>query len=55
MGQDAGPVVDGPAGWSAHNLNASGKFLVSAPGHDTPKRARAYLLTDQIVTETAAR
>jgi DNA segregation ATPase FtsK/SpoIIIE-like protein len=43
------------AGWDAHNLNAPGKFLVSAPGHDTPKRARAYLLTDQAVTETAAR
>ena len=43
------------AGWDAHNLNAPGQFLVSAPGHDTPKRARAYLLTDQVVTETAAR
>ena len=43
------------AGWDAHNLNAPGKFLVSAPGHDRPKRARAYLLTDQVVAETAAR
>ena len=43
------------AGWDAHNLNAPGKFLVSAPGHDSPKRARAYLLTDEVVTETAAR
>ena len=43
------------AGWDAHNLNAPGKFLVSAPGHDRPQRARAYLLTDQVVTETAAR
>jgi hypothetical protein len=42
------------AGWDAHTLNAPGKFLVSAPGHDQPKRARAYLLTDQVVTETAA-
>jgi len=42
------------AGWDAHTLNAPGKFLVSAPGHDRPKRARAYLLTDQVVTETAA-
>jgi FtsK/SpoIIIE family len=41
------------AGWDAHNLNAPGKFLVSAPEHDTPKRARAYLLTDQVVAETA--
>ena len=43
------------AGWDAHNLNAPGKFLVSAPGHTTPKRARAYLLTDQMVADTAAR
>ena len=43
------------AGWDAHNLNALGKFLVSAPGHNRPKRARAYLLTNQVVTETAAR
>ena len=42
------------AGWDAHNLNAPGKFLVSAPGHDRPKRARAYLLTDEVVTGTAA-
>ena len=42
------------AGWDAHNLNAPGKFLVSAPGHDRPKRARAYLLTNQVVVETAA-
>jgi hypothetical protein len=42
------------AGWDAHNLNAPGKFMISAPGHDRPKRARAYLLTDQAVTETAA-
>ena len=43
------------AGWHAHTLNAPGKFLVCAPEHTTPKRARAYLLTDQAVTETAAR
>ena len=42
------------AGWDAHTLNAPGKFLVSAPGHDRPKRARAYLVTDRAVTETAA-
>jgi DNA segregation ATPase FtsK/SpoIIIE-like protein len=42
-------------GWDAHNLNAPGKFLISAPEHDTPKRARAYLLTDQAVAETATR
>jgi S-DNA-T family DNA segregation ATPase FtsK/SpoIIIE len=43
------------AGWHAHSLNAPGKFLVSAPEHTAPKRARAYLVTDQAVTETAAR
>ena len=43
------------AGWHAHKLNAPGKFLISAPEHDTPRRARAYLLTDQAVSDTAAR
>ena len=42
------------AGWDAHALNAPGKFLVSAPGHDRPKRARAYLVTDEAVADTAA-
>ena len=42
------------AGWQAHRLNAPGKFLISAPEHDTPRRARAYLLTDQAVSETAS-
>ena len=37
------------AGWHAHKLNAPGKFLVSAPEHDTPRRARAYLVTDDDV------
>jgi DNA segregation ATPase FtsK/SpoIIIE-like protein len=41
------------AGWHAHKLNAPGKFLISAPEYDTPHRARAYLLTDQAVTDTA--
>jgi S-DNA-T family DNA segregation ATPase FtsK/SpoIIIE len=43
------------AGWQAHTLNAPGKFLVSAPEHDTPRRARAYLVTDEAVTQTASR
>jgi len=42
------------AGWHAHKLNAPGKFLVSSPEHDTPRRARAYLLTDSDVTQAAA-
>jgi FtsK/SpoIIIE family len=41
------------AGWHPHTLNAPGKFLLSAPEHDTPRRARAYLLTDQAVQTTA--
>jgi hypothetical protein len=43
------------AGWNAHKLNAPGKFLVSAPEHDIPRRARAYLVTDEMVAVTAAR
>jgi FtsK/SpoIIIE family len=43
------------AGWHAHTLNAPGKFLISAPEYDTPRRARAYLLTDEVVAATAAR
>jgi hypothetical protein len=42
------------AGWHAHTLNAPGKFLVAAAEHDTPNRARAYLITDQAVAATAA-
>jgi S-DNA-T family DNA segregation ATPase FtsK/SpoIIIE len=41
------------AGWNAHTLNAPGKFLISAAEHDTPRRARAYLVTDQAVADTA--
>jgi len=43
------------AGWQAHKLNAPGKFLVSSPEHDTPRRARAYLVTDDDVKDTVAR
>jgi S-DNA-T family DNA segregation ATPase FtsK/SpoIIIE len=43
------------AGWNAHALNAPGKFLVSAPEHTTPRRARAYLVTDDDVARTADR
>ena len=43
------------AGWHAQALDAPGKFLISAPEHRTPRRARAYLLTDETVTDTAAR
>jgi len=41
------------AGWHAHALDAPGKFLISAPGHDTPRRARAYLLDDERIRAIA--
>jgi DNA segregation ATPase FtsK/SpoIIIE, S-DNA-T family len=43
------------AGWHAHTLDAPGKFLISTPEHHTPRRARAYLLTDNDVSAIAAR
>jgi S-DNA-T family DNA segregation ATPase FtsK/SpoIIIE len=43
------------AGWNAHKLDAPGKFLISAPEHDIPRRARAYLVTDEVVSATSAR
>jgi DNA segregation ATPase FtsK/SpoIIIE, S-DNA-T family len=43
------------AGWHAHTLDAPGKFLISTPEHHTPRRARAYLLTDDDVSTIAAR
>jgi hypothetical protein len=43
------------AGWNAHTLNAPGKFLISAPEHTSVKRARGYLVTDQAVSDAAAR
>ena len=43
------------AGWNAHTLNAPGKFLIAAAEHDTPRRARAYLVTDHAVANTVSR
>jgi S-DNA-T family DNA segregation ATPase FtsK/SpoIIIE len=43
------------AGWHAHTLNAPGKFLIAVAEHATPMRARAYLITDQVVADTAER
>jgi S-DNA-T family DNA segregation ATPase FtsK/SpoIIIE len=43
------------AGWHAHRLDAPGKFLISAPEHDVPRRARTYLLDDEGVRRTAER
>jgi hypothetical protein len=41
--------------WHAHALDAPGKFLTSAPEHHSPKRARAYLITDADIADTARR
>lgn len=41
------------AGWQANALDAPGKFLISAPEHDTPRRARAFLVSDVDVDATA--
>ncbi|MGW6496808.1 FtsK/SpoIIIE domain-containing protein [Nonomuraea angiospora] len=43
------------AGWHPHKLDAPGKFLISSPEHDIPRRARTYLLDDEGVQVTAAR
>ncbi|WP_245657164.1 FtsK/SpoIIIE domain-containing protein [Herbidospora mongoliensis] len=43
------------AGWHADRLDAPGKFLISAPEHDSPRRARTYLLDDATVQATAER
>ena len=43
------------AGWNAHKLDAPGKFLISAQEHRIPRRARAYLVTDEVVSATSAR
>ena len=43
------------AGWNAHTLDAPGKFYVSAPGHDTPRRARGYLLDGDDLTAAITR
>ncbi|MEV6526620.1 cell division protein FtsK [Longispora sp. NPDC051575] len=37
------------AGWHPHTLDGAGKFLVSSPEHNTPKRARAAIFTDNDV------
>ena len=42
------------AGWHAHTLDAPGKFLISAPEHTTPKRAWAYLVSDEDLVRTVA-
>ncbi|GES23032.1 hypothetical protein Aple_059310 [Acrocarpospora pleiomorpha] len=42
------------SGWHSHTLNAPGKFLLSAPEHDIPRRARTYLIDDHQVQRTAS-
>jgi S-DNA-T family DNA segregation ATPase FtsK/SpoIIIE len=41
-------------GWHAHTLDAPGKFYVLADGLNNPRRARAYLVTDDDVSATVA-
>lgn len=41
------------AGWHPHKLDSPGKFLISSPEHDIPRRARSYLLDDEGVQATA--
>ncbi|MGZ0147955.1 FtsK/SpoIIIE domain-containing protein [Kribbella sp. WER1] len=43
------------AGWDTTGFDAPGKFLVRGPGLDTPRRARAYRITDAQVQVTADR
>jgi S-DNA-T family DNA segregation ATPase FtsK/SpoIIIE len=43
------------AGWHPYTLDAPGKFLLSAEGHNHPRRARAYLVTDDDVRREATR
>jgi DNA segregation ATPase FtsK/SpoIIIE, S-DNA-T family len=42
-------------GWHAHALSLPGAFLVSAPEHTAPERARGYLITDDQIARQAAR
>jgi S-DNA-T family DNA segregation ATPase FtsK/SpoIIIE len=41
-------------GWHAHTLTQPGVFLISAPEHGAPERARAYLITDDQITRHVA-
>lgn len=41
------------AAWDTTGFDAPGKFLMVAPGHNSPRRARAYLIADKAVTQTA--
>ena len=43
------------AGWHPHTLDAPGKFFVLADGLTQPRRARAYLVSDDDVTATVTR
>jgi hypothetical protein len=42
------------SGWHAHQLAKPGEFLISDPEHTAPEPNRAYLLTDEKVTDWAA-
>jgi S-DNA-T family DNA segregation ATPase FtsK/SpoIIIE len=42
-------------GWHAERLSLPGTFLLSAPEHHAPDRARAFLVEDDAVTRQSAR
>jgi S-DNA-T family DNA segregation ATPase FtsK/SpoIIIE len=43
------------SGWHAHALTQPGAFLISAPEHSVPERARGYLIDDGQIARHAAR
>lgn len=42
------------SGWNAESLTLPGGFLISGPEHQSPERARAYLVTDDAVSRHVA-
>ncbi|MDX2974487.1 FtsK/SpoIIIE domain-containing protein [Kribbella solani] len=42
------------SGWDTTKFDAPGKYLISAPGLDTPRRGRAHRMTDTDVQATAS-
>jgi S-DNA-T family DNA segregation ATPase FtsK/SpoIIIE len=43
------------SGWHAHKLTQPGELLISDPEHAAPERNRAYLITDEMRDQHAAR
>jgi len=46
---------EGRSYWRAEELPMGGWFLILGPGHERPRRARAYRLSDEVVSATAER